>query len=77
MTMMFEDEYLPCTNELCLRKVRAGVAYCCEACSMADEGHYEIHADGILGHSEDCTDRNTTRGEYSHEEAAMLRSTRR
>lgn len=46
----------------CGRSVSASVAYCCWACSKADEGGYEIHESGLLGHSQDCQERHAERG---------------
>lgn len=42
-----------CANPLC--DFGSGSAlYCCNGCALAHEGHYEIHEDGPLGHSERC-----------------------
>lgn len=43
-----------CANDLCEHLTRSGIAYCCSACATADEGHYEIHESGLLGHTDQC-----------------------
>lgn len=67
---------LKCMNELCMRKVKEGVAYCCASCQQADENNYEIHEDGPLGHSPFCNDRKAERGECNEREAVALRQNR-
>lgn len=47
-----------CQNPLCDRACPHSVAYCCQGCALADEGHYEIHPDGLLGHSAVCNERH-------------------
>lgn len=59
------DRTKKCHNPLCDRLVKPSVAYCCEGCALAHEGRYEIHPDGILGHSEQCNQR--LRGEHPNE----------
>jgi len=58
-------QYNKCTNDLCDRKVRAGVAFCCYACSAASEGGWEVHESGMLGHSDDCNERHEDRGAWT------------
>ena len=58
-------ELKKCTNELCDRAVKTWVAYCCEPCAQADEGHYEIHETGSpLGHTSYCETRHAERGPF-------------
>jgi hypothetical protein len=76
MTMTEEFQLIKCLNDLCMRKVKASVAYCCHPCSRAHEGNYEIHEDGPLGHSEWCNEAMQERGECTREEAAHLRQDR-
>jgi hypothetical protein len=56
--------YKQCTNPLCDRKIKTSVAYCCYPCSKAHEDGYEIHEEGILGHTRDCNERHKDRGPY-------------
>ena len=49
-----------CDNPVCNRWTSA--FYCCHMCGVAREGKYEIHEDGLLGHSECCNDRFAERG---------------
>ncbi|HEX4432805.1 MAG TPA: hypothetical protein VHZ96_26265 [Frankiaceae bacterium] len=58
------SELKKCRNDLCDRQVRTSVAYCCNACSLADEGSYEIHESGFLGHPADCNARHAERGAW-------------
>lgn len=51
----------PCLNPLCDRLVTMSVAYCCHPCGLANEGHYEIHPDGPLGHTDLCEQRRRER----------------
>ena len=51
----------PCRKPDCDHLVRAA-AYCCAACARAHDYGYEIHLDGILGHSESCLERHAQRG---------------
>ena len=55
---------MPCSNAVCDRWVSPSVAspYCCTGCQLADDGHYETHEDGLLGHSKFCNDRKKERG---------------
>ncbi len=46
-----------CDKPDCDRLVLEGRVYCCHGCMLAAEGKYEIHEDGPLGHSKDCTAR--------------------
>jgi len=57
-------ELKKCTNELCDRAIKTWTAYCCEACAQAHEGGYEIHEDGLLGHTPSCQDRHAERGPF-------------
>jgi len=54
-------ELKPCDNELCDRQTSSGAAFCCAGCANAAQNHYEIHEDGILGHSEGCNERHWVR----------------
>ena len=54
--------YKPCDNPLCDRLCSSRVAFCCHACGLANDGKYEIHEDGPLGHHEDCTKRHRSHG---------------
>lgn len=58
---IFRWELKACDNPLCERQTSAGAAYCCDGCSRAHEGRYEIHEDGILGHSAGCNERHAQR----------------
>lgn len=58
----FNQEMKKCNNGLCDRQTKKGIVYCCAACAQANEGHYEIHPDGPLGHSESCDQRHDERG---------------
>ena len=69
-------DLIKCMNPLCLRKVKSSVAYCCASCQQADENNYEIHEDGILGHSAFCNDRKAERGECTPGEEILLRQDR-
>ena len=51
----------PCANPECDRATPEGVLYCCGACGKAHDGKYEIHEEGILGHSPDCNQRHERR----------------
>ena len=61
---------VPCINPDCDRWVSPSVAdpYCCGGCRTADQGpgnngqRYEIHEDGMLGHSEFCNSMLDERG---------------
>lgn len=55
------QKYQKCENPLCDRLVKIGIAYCCGACGDANDGHYEIHESGPLGHSEFCNQRHSER----------------
>lgn len=63
--MSIIQEYHKCKKPDCFRKVSKGSLYCCYACSIADEGRYEVHESGQLAHSDDCNQRKSERGEYS------------
>ena len=61
---MLDPEFLrPCKNPACGRVVPANflgqrqVEYCCSGCASADEGGYEVHPDGPLGHGAGCDER--------------------
>lgn len=49
----------PCENPLCDRQTTA--MYCCHGCDQAHAGRYEIHEDGLLGHSAGCNERHAER----------------
>lgn len=53
--------YNPCANPLCDALVTPSVAYCCYPCSVASEGRYEVHEEGLLGHTEECKARQLER----------------
>lgn len=57
-------EMKKCSNSLCDRAVKDWTIYCCEPCAQAHEGSYEIHEDGILGHTSGCEERHAARGAY-------------
>jgi hypothetical protein len=57
-------ELKKCTNSLCDRAVKSWTAYCCEPCAQAQEGRYEIHEDGPLGHTLSCQARHAERGPF-------------
>jgi hypothetical protein len=63
--MFSTDRYYKCAKPDCFRKIKQGIAYCCYACSLADKGGYEIHEDGILGHSDLCNAHSKERGEFT------------
>lgn len=50
-----------CENPLCNRITPVGILYCCNGCSQAHSGKYEIHEDGPLGHSPQCNERHAAR----------------
>lgn len=54
----------PCANPLCDRWVSPSVVnpYCCGGCQEAHKGKYEIHEDGLLGHSQFCNEKVLERG---------------
>lgn len=61
------SDYRPCRNELCDYLVAGSAAYCCAGCARADEGGYEVHESGMLGHSPACARRTVfTRLEAEH-----------
>lgn len=55
---LMPDDRKPCDNELCDRDTSSGAKYCCDGCARADEGQYEIHESGFLGHSPGCDERH-------------------
>jgi hypothetical protein len=61
--------YQRCGKPDCLRKVKPGVAFCCEPCGIAADGRYEIH-----DHSAWCDERAAERGEFTRDEAQRLPS---
>jgi hypothetical protein len=63
--MTMQPEFNKCSNELCFRKVKQGIAYCCNPCGLAAEKKYEIHESGPLGHTPDCNERDILRGTIS------------
>jgi hypothetical protein len=56
------SEFLKCLKPDCMRKVKRGVAYCCQACQVAAEDHapWEVgpydpdETNWVLVHSESC-----------------------
>lgn len=54
-----EDNMKKCNNPECNRQTTAD--YCCAPCRQAHNDHYEIHENGILGHSEGCDERHKER----------------
>lgn len=48
--------------------------FCCASCAHADEGKYEIHEDGLLGHSAGCTKRHQQRSQTA-EQADIINET--
>lgn len=52
-----------CDKPDCVRQVRKGVEYCCGPCRTADEGGYETHEDGPLGHTIGCNARHAERSQ--------------
>jgi hypothetical protein len=46
-----------CNGQLCERMTSAGAAFCCDPCSRAADGGYEIHEGGPLGHAGSCGER--------------------
>jgi hypothetical protein len=72
-------EYFKCLKPDCRRKVKPGVAYCCEPCQIAAEdrapwelGPHDPAANWVLVHSEFCEQRKAERGECDDIEATML-----
>lgn len=51
-----------CANPECDRNSGRAL-YCCRGCTLAHEGHYKIHEDGLLGHSEQCQKRASVKTE--------------
>lgn len=66
-----QPEFNKCTKPDCFRKVKKGIAYCCNPCSYADEHKFEIHDSGPLAHTQDCNDRDTLRGTISPLDAPL------
>lgn len=71
-----EIRLVKCRNPLCMRKIHETVAYCCFGCRRAHDKNYEIHEEGILGHSTFCNERTKVRGECTREEAMLLNQDR-
>jgi hypothetical protein len=59
-----EPIYKKCNNPMCQRITTIRSAFCCAACGAANDGRYEIHEDGPLGHSNSCNERHLERGEF-------------
>jgi hypothetical protein len=57
-------EFKKCANNLCERRVKTSVAFCCYPCHRAHDKGYEIHESGILGHADSCNERHKERGDY-------------
>lgn len=78
------SEFLKCSKPDCMRKVKYGVAYCCESCAVAAEdrapwevGPYDpAEVNWVLVHSESCERRAAERGECSPAEASALDQSR-
>jgi hypothetical protein len=77
------NEFVKCLKPDCMRKVKPGVAYCCEPCSIADTppdryelDPYEPSAYWTFVHSESCERRKAERGECSPAEADLLTQVR-
>lgn len=64
--------YHKCYKPDCMRKISTGSRYCCGPCGTADEGGYEIHEAGPLGHTPSCNQRAAERGECTFAEAIEL-----
>lgn len=71
--------FFKCLKPDCLRKVKPGFAYCCEACHTAATDHapwelgpYDPDAHWVLVHSEYCEARKTERGACDPAEAVLL-----
>lgn len=60
MTLPFQLK--ACANELCHARTSRSSLYCCDSCYRADEGGFEIHENGPLGHSASCLARQRERG---------------
>lgn len=54
MSNITESGYDKCNNSLCDRFVLINEVYCCHACLVAYVNKYEIHSEGLLGHSQEC-----------------------
>lgn len=61
--MVSSEQVWACRNELCDRKIVGGAAYCCAACSLADEHKFEIHE-----HLTTCNELAALRGEFTYVE---------
>lgn len=72
------DGFAKCLKPDCLRKIRPGAAYCCQACATAAEapapyelGPHDPSAHWVLVHGEDCEERSRERGDLTVLEAAI------
>jgi hypothetical protein len=77
------NEFLKCLKPDCMRKVKPGVAYCCESCAIADTppDRYELDPYDpakywTFVHSKRCEERKAERGECSPAEAYALDQSR-
>ena len=61
--MNAEENYRACHTRSCLRKVAGSADYCCLACKVTRDGHYEIDE-----HGDWCDARMQQRGQYTPEE---------
>jgi hypothetical protein len=50
-------QYKPCANPSCQFVVPTSTVYCCVGCDLAQQGGYEIHESGMLGHGSWCARR--------------------
>lgn len=74
-----DDSFGKCLKPDCMRKVKPGVAYCCNSCATAAQapapyelGPYDPASHWVLVHSEDCEERSAARGELTVTEADVL-----